>query len=395
MNIAIIGTGMYTCGRGTDSYGTILPALYEWKRSGKAFTLSIAGHHSGGIGIVKKKISELNKLFGFEITPKYFPAGNKSDQYAYKSVIRSLGKPACAIVAVPDNLHSAIAGDCIEKGIHTLVVKPLAPTLKEAKRLIKLGEDNNVYCAVEYHKRFDKANVMLKDTIAKDSLGDLLYILVEYSQRKSIPTSHFKSWVNSTNIFQYLGVHYVDLIYYVTGAHPLRAMATGQKAYLASKGTDVYDSIQAGIEWRAPSGKKFISYIATNWIDPEATSAMSDQKIKVIGTKGRFESDQKNRGIQVVTDAGGIEEPNPYFCRPYGREGELAYSGYGIDSICRFLDDVVDIENKDVTIPELEKNRPTFRQSLIPTAILEAVAKSLDRNGAWIDVGKVSKKETL
>ena len=32
MNIVIIGTGMYVSGRGTDGYGTILPAIIEWKR---------------------------------------------------------------------------------------------------------------------------------------------------------------------------------------------------------------------------------------------------------------------------------------------------------------------------------------------------------------------------
>ena len=35
MNIIIIGTGMYVTGRGTGEYGTILPAITEWKRSGK------------------------------------------------------------------------------------------------------------------------------------------------------------------------------------------------------------------------------------------------------------------------------------------------------------------------------------------------------------------------
>jgi hypothetical protein len=35
MNILIVGTGMYVTGRGTEEYGTILPAITEWKRSGK------------------------------------------------------------------------------------------------------------------------------------------------------------------------------------------------------------------------------------------------------------------------------------------------------------------------------------------------------------------------
>ena len=32
MNIVVIGTGMYSTGRGTSGYGTILPAIIEWQR---------------------------------------------------------------------------------------------------------------------------------------------------------------------------------------------------------------------------------------------------------------------------------------------------------------------------------------------------------------------------
>ena len=42
------------------------------------------------------------------------------------------------------------------------------------------------------------------------ALGDLYYSHIHYSQRECIPSTHFKSWAESTNIFQYLGVHYVD-----------------------------------------------------------------------------------------------------------------------------------------------------------------------------------------
>src|SRR3989338_2360176 len=135
-----------------------------------------------------------------------------------------------------------------------------------------------------------------------------------------------------------------------------------------------------------PGGKQFSSSILTNWVDPSGTSAMSDQKIKVIGTKGRFESDQKNRGITMVSDERGIEEPNPYFCASYGAAGSVTYRGYGIDSVKQFLSDVYRIENGELRAGELEGKRPTFKQSTVPTAILEGVNKSLKNGGRWIDV---------
>ena len=32
MDVVVIGAGLYVSGKGTTGYGTILPALFEWKR---------------------------------------------------------------------------------------------------------------------------------------------------------------------------------------------------------------------------------------------------------------------------------------------------------------------------------------------------------------------------
>jgi D-galacturonate reductase len=388
LNILIIGAGMYTCGRGTDGYGTIMPAICEWNKTSAVGEVYVAGRSLSGVRAAKNKIEELQRILESDIPVTYFPEGG-DDPKCYLKALRGIAGPACAIVAIPDNLHKEAAGAAIEEGLHVLVVKPLVPTIKEALELIKLQDRRQVYCAVEFHKRFDYANLKLKEAIEAGLIGDPLYFIAEFSQRKSIPTKIFKKWVKSTNIFQYLGIHYVDIVYFATGATPVRVMAVGQKNWLSSKGIDTYDSVESVIEWEMPSGKRFSSHILTNWIDPETTSAMSDQKIKVIGTKGRFESDQKNRGIKIVTDSRGVEEPNPYFCSRYDLQGKVAYRGYGIESICRFLDDAVRIEEGTVKIADLEKTRPTFKRSIVPTAVLEGINRSLDRGGNWVNIRRI------
>ncbi|MBN1353838.1 MAG: Gfo/Idh/MocA family oxidoreductase [Candidatus Omnitrophica bacterium] len=385
MNIVIIGSGMYVCGRGTEGYGTVVPALLQWAKNNTLGQVYVAARSAKGIKMAKAKIKRLSRDMGINTDFTYL-CGKKSGKSAYVKALREVPRPACAIVAVPDNLHTEIAGAAVRAGLHTLVVKPLAPTVKEAKALTALQKKHGVYCAVEFHKRLDLANHALRDAIRKRAIGSPLYFAVEYSQRKNIPYRHFKAWVENTNIFQYLGVHYADIVYFSTGATPLRAMAIGQKGWLVSKGINTYDSIEGVIEWKMPSGKKFVSHILTNWVDPESSSAMSDQKIKVIGTEGRFESDQKKRGITIVTDKNGTEEPNPYFCSAYGEKGEVSYIGYGIDSINTFLSDAALIEEGKLNIKYLEKERPTFRQAIVSTAVVEAVNESLRRNSMWVAI---------
>lgn len=376
---------MYVCGRGTNGMGTILPAAYEWFRAGNSGTIHVCGTNPQGIVDLKERTGRLNAIYGFAPDIKYYPDGDTIDAESYLRALKNIRKPACAIIAVPDHLHREVATAVLKKRIPVLVVKPLAPTVKDVLALVKLQERYQVYGAVEFHKRYDRSNLKLKDTLKSGAIGKPLYFIVEYSQRKSIPVDRFREWVERTNIFQYLGIHYVDIIYFATGAYPLRVSAVGQEGYLAAKGIKAHDAIQVTIEWVCPQGSRFVSVLHTNWVDPESTSAMSDQRIKVIGTEGRYEADQKMRGISIVTDRSGIEQPNPDFCSTYGvLPEEVSYRGYGIDSIRQFLDDAAGVQAGTVSLEKLSKSRPTFRESIVPTVIIEAANRSLANKGKWI-----------
>ncbi len=385
LKVLVVGGGMFVSGKGTDSYGTILPALNELYREGIVGDVCVAVTSLKSIQELKRKLSLLRKKTGTNLRIMGVPRKGKNLQ-AYKEAI-SLYKPDCAIVVVPDHLHYKIALDLIKADIHALVVKPLAPTINEAKKLIKLVKRKNVYGAVEFHKRFDEANLKLKEMVIDGRLGDILYAHVEYSQQRSIPLKIFKNWVKQTNIFQYLGVHYVDIIYFVTGAKPIRVLGVGQKRLLRKHGINNYDSIQVLIEWGDSKNNRFISSILTNWIDPNTTSAISDQKIMMVGTKGRFESDQKNRGVRLITETGGIEDINPYFTQSYPsyEKGRKIFKGYGIKSVRQFCKDVLNIKNGLNKPLDFEGTRPTFKDALVSTAVIEAANKSL-RNNSWVDI---------
>ena len=386
LNILVVGAGMYACGRGTDGYGTVLPALYQAKREQLAGSARIAAQNAANQAVLKEKTEKLDGMFGLTLVEGFYPRAGKDPQ-AYRQALQEGWKPDCAIVCVPDHLHFAITSDLVKRGIHCLVVKPLAPTVAEVEALARLADDHNVYGAVEFHKRYDHSNLKLREAIRQGLVGDPLYFIVEYSQRKSIPLEIFKGWVGHTHILQYLGIHYIDIIYFATGACPRRVMAVGQKNFLRSQGIDNYDAIQCLIEWESANGSRFLSAIHTNWIDPEGTSAMSDQRIKVIGTKGRYEADQKRRGVALVTDQRGLEEPNHYFSSfiESGSGEGVSFQGYGAQSILQFLRDVRDIKGGALIPRDLEGRRPTFRESLVPTAVLEAATRSLEAEGLWVE----------
>ncbi|MBP6343349.1 MAG: Gfo/Idh/MocA family oxidoreductase [Candidatus Omnitrophica bacterium] len=385
LKVLVIGAGMYVCGRGTEGFGTVLPSLYESFRGGLIESVCVAATSSTSIRIVESKNRELSKRMGFRLPLHGFSA--ESGEASYKEALKSF-RPDCVIVAVPDHLHASVVAAVAKINAHILVVKPLAPTAKEAKSMAAAAQSHRIYGAVEFHKRFDEANLKLKEVITAGKIGDVLYINVAYSQRKMIPEKMFSSWAAQTNIFQYLGVHYVDLIYFMTGGKPLRVMATAQKNWLAKRGINTYDAVQVVIEWQDDKTKKtFMSMIATNWIDPNGSSAMSDQKISVVGTRGRVDSDQKNRGVQIVTDEHGIEDFNPYFSQLYpDATGQTVFRGYGERSFHQFFADVSNIMRGVQKPEDLKDLRPTFEQGLVSTAVIEAVGASLKKKNAWVKV---------
>ncbi len=386
LSVVVIGTGMYVTGRGTDGFGTIMPALLEWQRqTGQLSEVHLVGTNEARSLEANEKVQELQTRMGVNLAVQVYP-NTESGQMDYQALLQKADTPPCAIVCVPDHLHYEVTRQCLESNCHSLVVKPLTPTLKEALDLTEIAKSRGLYGMVEFHKRWDKANRLLRDRFQSGELGVPLSSLVEYSQRKIVPSKLFKGWSDKSNIFQYLGVHYVDVLRFVTGAKPKRVMATGQKSWLQAEGIDTYDAIQCMIEWQLDNGVCFNQTLITNWIDPNTSSAMSNQKINLIGSLGRFESDQKNRGLTINCDNKQLEQPNPDFCMPFGKIGATEWQGYGIDSIKSFLSDVCALNENQTSLSKLEKERPTFQEALISTAVVEAANRSLERNSEWVIV---------
>ena len=145
LHVLVVGSGMYVCGKGTDGYGTIMPAVFEWSRTRALGDVYVAGASLAGVKTAKLKIAQLEKECGVRIPVKFFPVTNGRDPHCYREAIDAIPRPAAAIVAVPDHLHREVAGRAIEGGLHTLVAKPLAPTLKEVRELVALQRMHGVH----------------------------------------------------------------------------------------------------------------------------------------------------------------------------------------------------------------------------------------------------------
>ena len=212
-----------------------------------------------------------------------------------------------------------------------------------------------------------------------------------------MPLKHFRAWAHQSSPFEYIGTHYVDAYYFITGLAPKRVAAFGQKKFLPTQGSDAYDAVQAVIEWQDGS----VLWIQTSWVCAEQNSAMTNQGLQLSGTRGEYWADHKFRNLHILTDDDGFQQINPNFFQhydPWDDDPGAECVGYGYESISRWLRDIHQLRaetegmssqqalsHREEQLRSWEAGqRPLPRQALIGVAVNEAVRLSLSHHNAYI-----------
>jgi len=387
LKVLLIGGGMI-------SQEVVLPTLFQERRRGIV----------GDISVATRTVATARKcqaLFPGESLALYPDPADSSPSEAYPAIYQEamskLSDHGVVIVATPDHLHTAMTLEAIDAGCDVIVMKPLCLKVNEAHQVIRAAERRKAYVAVDYHKRFDRAIRLARYHVRRGDLGEMLHGHAWIEEPKYMPLKHFAKWAEKSSPFEYIGVHYVDAYYFITGLTPKRVAAFGQKKYLPTRGRDAYDAVQAVIEWNEGS----VLWIQTSWVCSEKNSAMTNQGLQLSGTRGEYWADHKFRNLHLLTDDDGFQQINPNFFKPYDsweEDADIECVGYGFESISRWLGDIhllhVETEGKSKEdafahrahrLKEWEKGlRPLPGQALIGVAVNEAVRLSLDHGNAYV-----------
>lgn len=91
--------------------------------------------------------------------------GQKLGVAAYQDHRELLGRVRCVSVAVPTRFHFAVARDFLQDGIDVLVEKPIAATLEEGRKLVRLADEKKLILQVGHLERFNPAIRRLEGVI--------------------------------------------------------------------------------------------------------------------------------------------------------------------------------------------------------------------------------------
>ena len=206
-------------------------------------------------------VSDVNETQGLNVSEKFGCKYYKN----YKELIDNEELDAVSI-AVPTKYHKVVTLDCINKGLHVLLEKPIATNVFEAKSIITAAKEKNVKLMIGHIERFNPAVKALKKVMDDNELGEILSL----SGKR---VGFFPSQIKDSNIIIDVAVHDVDIFNYLTGKEPIDVVSQGGIAIDEHECVDYanillnYGSTKASLE--------------VNWITP-----IKVRRLEVTGTKG-------------------------------------------------------------------------------------------------------------
>ncbi|HEX6902673.1 MAG TPA: Gfo/Idh/MocA family oxidoreductase [Thermoanaerobaculia bacterium] len=83
------------------------------------------------------------------------------------------GRVDAAVVALPNSLHAPVSVGLLRKGVHVLVEKPMAMTVRECDEMIAAAEDGHATLAVGLDFRFFEGSRFVRDLFRDGLLGEI------------------------------------------------------------------------------------------------------------------------------------------------------------------------------------------------------------------------------
>ena len=355
INVVIIGGGMIT-------NDLILPTVYHLQRKGEVNTIDICALNSAPL-INLKNNSTLSEAFpeqDFIPHPSFDEPEDRMFPDLYKKVLAGMAPHQGVIVALPDHLHYVAVKEALLNNQHVLCVKPLVLRYEQSVELEQLARDQGLFIGVEYHKRFDRRSLLSRKEYQQGHLGEFVLGEAQMIEPYYYRFSNFQNWFtkDKTDPFVYVGCHYVDLVYFITGLKPVavsvdgvkRLFPNGNEAFMWSFGRVRFEN---GALLNVTDGLGY----------PDDGAGSNDQGLKMYcegnGKSGMIQHDDQYRGVKYSfldgIGPGGTcyNYVNTDFFRLVPWEGTgFKPIGYGPDSVSGILNTILHIESETASLPE-------------------------------------------
>lgn len=183
-------------------------------------------------------------------------------------------------ICVPTLYHFDVATMCLEHGLHVLVEKPIAATVDQANRMIKLAGQKQRILMVGHIERFNPVIVQLRTMLQDGFLGEVNQL--DFVRRGTKPNQ-----IRDANVLLDIGIHDLDLARFLTGCpHPILKYVESRQPLRGELEEDAILVLECG-----PTRVT----ITASWLD-----GVPHRELTVFGSRGRAEIDLRLQQLKVV-----------------------------------------------------------------------------------------------
>ncbi len=349
LEAVIIGGGMIT-------HDLLLPTIYQLQRTGHINTIKVCALDSAPLKVLQNNL-EFQEAFpsqSFEAFPELTESEQNKFPDLYKEVIAGMQPRQIVIVAMPDQFHYEVVMEALKHNQHVLCVKPLVLKYEQSVEIEKMAFEKGLFVGIEYHKRFDRRSLMARRGCELKQFGEFVMGEAKLIEPYLYRTSNFQNWFtcDKTDPFVYIGCHYVDLVYFITGLKPVEVSVSGVKGKFPN-GNEGY--MWANGRVRFENGAILSVVDGLGYPDDAAGSNEQDLLMFFEGTDktGMIKHNDQYRGIEhsylegIGCAGSHFNFINSDFFKFVPWEGD-GYKpvGYGPDSVSASITTAVRIENE-------------------------------------------------
>jgi predicted dehydrogenase len=355
------------------TYDLILPSLYHLQRTGIVGSIKVCALDSAPLKSLKSS-REIQEAFpGQDFIP--FPSLTEPEELKfpelYKEVIAGMKPRQMVVVAMPDQMHYPVVMEALKNNQHVLCVKPLVLKYEQAAEIEKIAYEKGLFVGVEYHKRFDRRSLMAKRSFELGHFGKFVMGEAKLIEPYYYRSSNFQNWFtcDKTDPFVYIGCHYVDLVYFITGLKPVEVSVSGVKGKFPN-GNIAYMWAHGRVRFENDALLSVIDGLGY----PDQAAGSNDQSLQMFfegeGKTGMIKHNDQFRGVEhsylegIGCGGSHFNYVSPDFYKVVPWEG-TGYKpvGYGYESVAASVTTAYNIENEVVKLSDNESL--TKRRALI------------------------------
>lgn len=264
------------------------------------------------------------------------------------------------VVATPPASHFALAKDCMERGLHAFVEKPITLNSRDAEELVNLAEEKDLTLMVGHTFEYNPVVRKIKEIIDSGELGKIYYI-----DAMRLNLGLFQS---DMNVLWDLAPHDISILLYLLDQDPVSVSARGGDCIFKGKHDVAY------MHLKFPDN--VLAHVHVSWLDP-----CKVRRYTVVGSRKMLVYDDVESLEKIKIYDKGVETP-PYTDTFGDFQCSYRYGDVIIPHI-RFTEPLR-IESQhfiDCILNRCDEPLTSGRDGLRVVKILETAQKSLENGG--------------